>query len=218
MPAAPSLRRRQAAPRVQMSEFNGARKRRPVRRRARLFGASRSQRCSRTPGRRRGGASTYPPNVNVLFSRPSGDRAQKDGRKVRSCDKGTFTSDRAPPGELVDCAARKGGAPGRNTDERMRRRARSRATMRGDPDRRPCRVDRTYGHGLDPECIILGSLLFASRRLPRLQQPRVLTRQSEPRRRLWSCARITPRRGSGLQRGGARRSGPGQAIGPPTGA
>ena len=217
MPAAPSLRRRQAAaPRVQMSEFNGARKRRPVRRRARLFGASRSQRCSRTPGRRRGGASTYPPNVNVLFSRPSGDRAQKDGRKVRSCDKGTFTSDRAPPDELVDCAARKGRR--RREGTRMRRRARSRATMRGDPDRRPCRGDRAYGHDLDPECIILVSLLIASRRLPRLQQPRVLTRQSEPRRRLWSCARITPRRGSGLQRGGARRSGPGQAIGPPAGA
>lgn len=61
-----------------------------------------------------------------------------------------------------------------------------------------CGLSTRYRHGLGLWRIILASLLIASRRLPRLQQPRVLTRQSEPRRRLWSCERLTPRRGSGL--------------------
>ena len=54
----------------------------------------------------RAGTSTYLPNTNVPFSHPSGGKAQKDGRKVRSRDEGTFTSStmvdvrRAPPGAL----------------------------------------------------------------------------------------------------------------------
>ena len=68
-----------------------------------------------------------------------------------------------------------------------------------------CGLSTRYRHGLGLWRIILASLLIASRRLPRLQQPRVLTRQSEPRRRLWSCARITPRRGSGMRRGARNR-------------
>ena len=109
--------------------------------------------------------------------------------------------------------AAKAGRRGRARDEaaqagrwtRMRRRARLRARVRGDPGRRPRQGQPHDGHGLRPGRIILVSLLIASRRLPRLQQPRVLTRQSEPRRRLWSCARITPRRGSGMRRGTQNR-------------
>ena len=51
----------------------------------------------------RAGTSTYLPNVNVPFSHPSDLYPQKNGRKVRSRDEGTFTSStvvddrRAPP-------------------------------------------------------------------------------------------------------------------------
>jgi len=55
-----------------------------------------------------GGTSTYFPNVNVPFSHPSGVRAQKDGRKVRPCDEGTFTSSTA-----IDTRGGSGGNPGR---------------------------------------------------------------------------------------------------------
>ena len=72
-------------------------------------------------------APTYLPNVNVPFSHPSGGRAQKDGRKVRSCDEGTFTSStavdirRGPPGAAGNRAPRRPGpAPHRNQRTRMR--------------------------------------------------------------------------------------------------
>ena len=39
----------------------------------------------------RAGTRTYLSNVNVPFSHPSGDKPQKDGRKVRSRDEGTLT-------------------------------------------------------------------------------------------------------------------------------
>ena len=61
-------------------------------------GRSVSCRGDRPPGpadRCRAGTSTYLPNMNVLFSHPSELYPQKDGRKVRSCDEGTFTSSTA---------------------------------------------------------------------------------------------------------------------------
>ena len=67
-----------------------------------------------------GGTSTYFPNVNVPFSHPSGVRAQKDGRKVRPCDEGTFTSSTA-----IDTRGgsgdNPGGSGGRCPDRQQRR-------------------------------------------------------------------------------------------------
>ena len=50
------------------------------------------------PGARCVPTSTYLHRVNVPFSHPSDLYPQKDGRKVRSCWKGTFTFVRAPGG------------------------------------------------------------------------------------------------------------------------
>ena len=66
-----------------------------------------------------GGTSTYFPNVNVPFSHPSGVRAQKDGRKVRPCDEGTFTSSTA-----IDTRGGSGDNPGRSDGRRPGRRQR----------------------------------------------------------------------------------------------
>ena len=71
-------------------------------------GRSVSCRGDRPPGpadRCRAGTSTYLPNMNVLFSHPSELYPQKDGRKVRSRDKSTFTLDRAPAARCIPLGA-----------------------------------------------------------------------------------------------------------------
>ena len=61
-------------------------------------------------GGRRAPTSTEVRHVNVPFSHPSGDRPQKDGRKVRSRWEGTFTFRRAPYGRPGAAPARGPGA------------------------------------------------------------------------------------------------------------
>lgn len=70
------------------------------------------------PGRGgwKAGTSTYLSSLNVPFSHPSEGGGQKDARKVRSCDEGTFTSSTAVGVWGASRAARRGG-PGAGPSE-----------------------------------------------------------------------------------------------------